>query len=266
MGKSGIPYFPLDVELDEKMELIEAEYGLIGYAVILKLLQRIYGGHGYYIHWTYEVALLFAKRLGVGGSVVSEIIEAAVKRGVFHKKIFEKYKVLTSEGIQKRYFTAIARRKEIEVDDNILLVQVSHFCRNASILHKNASKTAENADMPAQRKEKERKEEKRKEERMSGAGAPTPDRPPFIAIVLNDGTEYPVYQDMMTVYRGLYPAVDIEQALRDMAGWCLANPTRRKTRTGINRFINGWLAREQNRGGTKKESKPQGGRWDGAVT
>ena len=266
MGKSGIPYFPLDVELDEKMELIEAEYGLIGYAVILKLLQRIYGGHGYYIHWTYEVALLFAKRLGVGGSVVSEIIEAAVKRGVFHKKIFEKYKVLTSEGIQKRYFTAIARRKEIEVDDNILLVQVSHFCRNASILHKNASKTAENADMPAQRKEKERKEEKRKDERMPGAGAPTPDRPPFITIVLNDGTEYPVYQDMMTVYRGLYPAVDIEQALRDMAGWCLANPTRRKTRTGINRFINGWLAKEQNRGGTKKESKPQGGRWDGAVT
>ena len=115
MGKSGIPYFPLDVELDEKMELIEAEYGLTGYAVILKLLQRIYGGHGYYIHWTYEVALLFAKRIGVGGSVVSEIIEAAVKRGVFHKKIFEKYKVLTSEGIQKRYFTAIARRKEIEV-------------------------------------------------------------------------------------------------------------------------------------------------------
>ena len=102
MGKSGIPYFPLDVELDEKMELIEAEYGLTGYAVIIKLLQRIYGGHGYYIHWTYEVALLFAKRLGVGGSVVSEIIEAAVKRGMFHKEIFAKYKVLTSEGIQKR--------------------------------------------------------------------------------------------------------------------------------------------------------------------
>lgn len=261
MGKSGIPYFPLDVELDEKMELIEAEYGLTGYAVIIKLLQRIYGGHGYYIHWTYEVALLFAKRLGVGGSVVSEIIEAAVKRGMFHKEIFAKYKVLTSKGIQKRYFTAIARRKEIEVDDDILLVQVSHFCKNASIIHKNASKTAENADIPAQRKEK-----KSIGESMSGAGNPTPDRPPFIRIVLNDGKEYPVYHETIAVYRGLYPAVDIEQALRDMAGWCLANPTKRKTKTGINRFINGWLAREQNRGGTKKENKSQSGRWDGAVT
>ena len=266
MGKSGIPYFPLDVELDEKMELIEAEYGLTGYAVILKLLQRIYGGHGYYIHWTYEVALLFAKRIGVGGSVVSEIIEAAVKRGMFHKEIFAKYKVLTSKGIQKRYFTAIARRKEIEVDDDILLVQVSHFCKNASIIHKNASKTTENADIPAQRKEKKSKEEKSIGESMSGAGNPTPDRPPFIRIVLNDGKEYPVYHETIAVYRGLYPAVDIEQALRDMAGWCLANPTKRKTKTGIKRFINGWLAREQNRGGTKKENKSQSGRWDGAVT
>ena len=266
MGKSGIPYFPLDVELDEKMELIEAEYGLTGYAVIIKLLQRIYGGHGYCIHWTYEVALLFAKRLGVGGSVVSEIIEAAVKRGMFHKEIFAKYKVLTSKGIQKRYFTAIARRKEIDVDYDILLVQVSHFCKNASIIHKNASKTAENADIPAQRKEKKSKEEKSIGESMSGAGNPTPDRPPFIRIVLNDGKEYPVYHETIAVYRGLYPAVDIEQALRDMAGWCLANPTKRKTKTGINRFINGWLAREQNRGGTKKENKSQSGRWDGAVT
>ena len=266
MGKSGIPDFPLDVELDEKMEFIEAEDVLTVYAGIIKLLQRIYGGHGYYIHWTYEVALLFAKRLGVGGSVVSEIIEAAVKRGMFHKEIFAKYKVLTSKGIQKRYFTAIARRKEIEVDDDILLVQVSHFCKNASIIHKNASKTAENADIPAQRKEKKSKEEKSIGESMSGAGNPTPDRPPFIRIVLNDGKEYPVYHETIAVYRGLYPAVDIEQALRDMAGWCLANPTKRKTKTGINRFINGWLAREQNRGGTKKENKSQSGRWDGAVT
>ena len=174
--------------------------------------------------------------------------------------------MLTSKGIQKRYFTAIARRKEIEVDDDILLVQVSHFCKNASIIHKNASKTAENADIPAQRKEKKSKEEKSIGESMSGAGNPTPDRPPFIRIVLNDGKEYPVYHETIAVYRGLYPAVDIEQALRDMAGWCLANPTKRKTKTGINRFINGWLAREQNRGGTKKENKSQSGRWDGAVT
>ena len=35
-----------------------------------------------------------------------------------------------------------------------------------------------------------------------------------------------------------------------MRGWCLANPTRRKTRRGVRRFINGWLAKVQDRGGT----------------
>ena len=51
-------------------------------------------------------------------------------------------------------------------------------------------------------------------------------------------------------YAKLYPAVDVEQELRNMLGWCMANPAKRKTRSGIRRFIAGWLAREQNRGGT----------------
>ena len=52
MAKSGIDYFPLDVVLDEKFELIEAEYGLTGFGVIVRLLQEIYGKAGYYIEWT----------------------------------------------------------------------------------------------------------------------------------------------------------------------------------------------------------------------
>lgn len=35
--KSGIDYFPLDVSLDDKFELIEAEFGLTGFAVVVKL-------------------------------------------------------------------------------------------------------------------------------------------------------------------------------------------------------------------------------------
>ena len=33
----------------------------------------------------------------------------------------------------------------------------------------------------------------------------------------------------------------------EMAAWLIANPTRRKTFNGMPRFVNGWLAREQNR-------------------
>ena len=77
--KSGIDYFPLDVTLDEKFELIEAQFGLKGFAIMIKLLQKIYGGEGYYAEWTTEIALLFAKRIGANGSSVSDIVSAAIK-------------------------------------------------------------------------------------------------------------------------------------------------------------------------------------------
>ena len=51
MAKSGLEYFPLDVVLDDKFELIEAEFGLTGFAVIVKLFQKIYGGQEDWFGW-----------------------------------------------------------------------------------------------------------------------------------------------------------------------------------------------------------------------
>ena len=137
MIKSGIDYFPLDVSMDAKMELIEAEFGLTGFGVVVHLLQEIYGKAGYYIEWTEEVALLFARKVGLGGGVVSEIIEASVRRGMFDKEKYDKYHVLTSRGIQKRYFEAVSRRKVLEVDESILLVNVTQICKDVDIKRKN---------------------------------------------------------------------------------------------------------------------------------
>ena len=85
--KSGIDYFPLDTVLDTKFELIEAEFGLTGFAVVVKLFQKIYGEQGYYCEWTDEVALLFAHKCG-GGNAVSEIVSASIKRGIFDKGMY----------------------------------------------------------------------------------------------------------------------------------------------------------------------------------
>lgn len=158
--KSGIDYFPLDVALDEKFELIEAEFGLTGFGVVVKLLQKIYGGQGYYVEWTNEVALLFAKRVGLGGSVVSEIVEASVKRGVFDKTLYDKYHILTSKGIQKRYFEAVGRRKSVEVEGAYLLVNAADFSKNASIAVKNVDIFSKNADISQQSKVEESRVEK----------------------------------------------------------------------------------------------------------
>lgn len=165
MAKSGIDYFPLDVILDEKFDLIEAEYGLTGFGVIVRLLQEIYGKAGYYIEWTTEVALLFARKVGLGGNVVSEIVEASIRRGMFDREKYDKYHVLTSRGIQKRYFEAVSRRKVLEVDENILLVNVALLCPNVDIRAKNVNIFPENANIPKQSKVEERRVKESKEEK-----------------------------------------------------------------------------------------------------
>ena len=45
--------------------------------------------------------------------------------------------------------------------------------------------------------------------------------------------------------------VDIRQELRSMCGWLQGNPQKRKTKAGILRFINNWLARTQQKGGNR---------------
>lgn len=157
MAKAGLDFFPLDVSLDAKMELIEAEFGLTGFGVVVHLLQEIYGKAGYYIEWTEEVALLFARKVGLGGSVVSEIVEASIRRGMFDREKYDKYRVLTSRGIQKRYFEAVKRRKVLEVDSNILLIDVTHFCGDVGIQAKNANILSENASISKQSKVEESK-------------------------------------------------------------------------------------------------------------
>ena len=84
--------------------------------------------------------------------------------------------------------------------------------------------------------------------------------PPVIFLPLNDGTEYPISQEQCHEWAGLYPAVDVIQQLRQMRGWLIANPANRKTKRGINAFIVRWLAKEQDRGGSrgwKEENREQ---------
>ena len=69
----------------------------------------------------------------------------------------------------------------------------------------------------------------------------------FIKLPLIGGEEYLVTQEYVKELQELYPAVDVEQALRNMRGWLDSNPQNRKTPRGIKRFITGWIAREQDR-------------------
>ena len=75
--------------------------------------------------------------------------------------------------------------------------------------------------------------------------------PTVITIILNDKSDYPIKQDKVNEWASLFPAVDVLQELREMKAWCNDNPTKRKTKAGILRFVNSWLSREQDKGGVK---------------
>lgn len=84
-------------------------------------------------------------------------------------------------------------------------------------------------------------------------GSSTPPEPPVVSLILNDKTEFDVYQADVDKWQELYPAVDVLCELRKMAGWCDANPKRRKTRGGVQKFITNWLAKEQDKGGNYRQ-------------
>lgn len=80
----------------------------------------------------------------------------------------------------------------------------------------------------------------------SPPGVPAADA--VITIPLNDKSEFAITQTMVREWTALYPECDVEQTLREIRGWNLTNPSKRKTKSGILNHVNRWLAKEQNRG------------------
>lgn len=76
----------------------------------------------------------------------------------------------------------------------------------------------------------------------------TPDSQAAISLLLNDKSLYPITQEQIKRWGELYPNVNVLQELRNMSGWIESNPKKRKTASGILRFITNWLSKEQNKG------------------
>nr|UWD69003.1 MAG: replisome organizer [Bacteriophage sp.] len=93
------------------------------------------------------------------------------------------------------------------------------------------------------------KEARDRQRAISCAELQSSSAPPIASMILNDGTYFNVSVSDFNKWVALYPAVDVKQELCKMVGWCDANPKKRKTKSGIRRFINNWLAGEQDKGG-----------------
>jgi hypothetical protein len=77
------------------------------------------------------------------------------------------------------------------------------------------------------------------------AGVPDPAEDGTLLLPLKGGASYPVRPEELEQWGRLYPEAELLQEFRSMRGWLLSNPARRKTRSGIARFISNWLQRAQ---------------------
>lgn len=114
--KQGIDYFPLDVDFfsNVKIRKIARACGSQSTSILICLLCNIYKDNGYYILWDEDLPFVIADSVGFSEGAVKEVILKAIQVGFFDKDIYEKYKVLTSYGIQSRFKSAVYKREEIE--------------------------------------------------------------------------------------------------------------------------------------------------------
>lgn len=158
---------------------------------------------------------------------------------------------------------------------NVLLIHNKHFdetfFNRLETLSKGFAKPFRNQDQDQNQEQKQDQDQEQKQD-IDGARSPSDRLPetvtptvcqtvstttesinPIITITLNDKTEFPILQQQIDEWQQLYPAIDVLQTLRNIRAWNSANPTRRKTRSGILRHIVAWLTKEQNQGGNTRE-------------
>ncbi|MBR5476673.1 MAG: DUF4373 domain-containing protein [Bacteroidaceae bacterium] len=161
MAKKGLDYFSFDVNFfdNDKVALIEAEFGMKGVFILLKLLCKIYS-EGYYCEWGEDQCLLFTSRKlkpsipDLTAKFTQQVVESLVKRNFFNKDLYDKHSILTSRNIQERYYEVAKRRQKNDFDTAFwLLTNNKNVDRNAE----NVDRNAENVDIFSQRKVKESK-------------------------------------------------------------------------------------------------------------
>lgn len=67
-----------------------------------------------------------------------------------------------------------------------------------------------------------------------------------------EGEQYPVTQSQIDDWQSVYPAVNVLQEVKKAKAWLQANPAKAKTYRGMAKFLNGWMSRQQDKGGSSQ--------------
>jgi len=161
--KEGLDYFPHDTVTDEKVEAMEARYGLAGHAFYFKLCERIYRTNDGELDVSdAETRRIIARSFHINLKHFEEMLAFSVEKQLFSQELFRNSQKLSSSGIQKRRESVNGKRElmrlkyhqaklksaisdaETKQEQNVSDAETNSFCRISD--HKGK-----------ERKEKERK-------------------------------------------------------------------------------------------------------------
>lgn len=171
--KQGLDYFPLDVGLfeDIKIRRLKKDCGNQAISILIAIFCIAYRDEGYYVEINSDVTFLIAETFGVSEDAVEKIVEKAIQVGIFDSGKFNTYKILTSRGIQERYFAAASRKTAVLVHRDFVCDGVN-VCNNAVYVDNNPINVFNNPQSKVKEsKGKESKgEERAPEERQKKRG------------------------------------------------------------------------------------------------
>jgi len=114
--KPGIDYAGWSVNIfdgDTKIDKLLDAQGWIGFSIYFYLCQMAYKFDGYFYRWSYDDSATTARRMGggIGSETVKQAVGLCLQIGLFDKRLFDRDGILTSRGIQRRFYAAIQGRR-----------------------------------------------------------------------------------------------------------------------------------------------------------
>lgn len=154
-------------------------------------------------------------------------------------KIFENEKMITLKSTNKYTHISIVNYDKFQdIGETLAELNVQQSAEQGA--YQTAEQSADNIRIIRNKEEKEYINTC--SEQTSFASEPVMDLPPLI---LKDGSRFHISQTHLKEFVDAYPDVDVRDQILKMSQWLKTNPTKRKTKNGIMRFINSWIARAE---------------------
>lgn len=117
----SVDIFDSDTKIDK---LLDAQ-GWVGFSIYFYLCQRAFGSEGYFYRWGFDDCASTARKMGcgIGSGTIREVVGYCLQINLFDKRVFDRWEVLTSKGIQRSYWTVASGRRDRTVYKELWLLQ-----------------------------------------------------------------------------------------------------------------------------------------------